>query len=101
MIDCEIEALKRGNFYASCGPRFHSIDYDPEYGEVTVECSRDVQAVVFKSNTPWPDGGYQEIDGKGRATYRIMYEDQFVRVELIDREGKKAWCSPFAVRRAR
>ena len=99
--DAIMDALKRGNFYASCGPRFHSIDYDPESGEVTVECSRDVEAVVFKSNTPWPDGGYQEIGGKGRASYQIMYEDRFVRIELIDRNGRKAWSSPFAVGRQR
>ena len=97
--DAIIDAIMRGNFYASCGPRFHSIDYKPDTGEVTVECSRDVEAVVFKSNTPWPDGGYQEINGKGRASYRTMYEDRFVRIELIDRNGRKAWCSPFAVGR--
>ena len=99
--DAIMDALRKGNFYASLGPRFHSIDYDPESGVVSVECSRDVQAVVFKSNTPWPDGGYQEIGGKGRAEYQIMYEDRFVRVELIDRNGRKAWSSPFAVGRAR
>ena len=99
--DAIMDAFKRGNFYASCGPRFRSIDFNPETGEVTVECSKDVEAVVFKSNTPWPDGGYQEINGKGRASYRIMYEDRYVRIELIDRNGSKAWCSPFSVGRGR
>ena len=94
-----MEALKRGDFYASTGPRFHSIDLVPETGEVTIECSRDVEAVVFNSNTPWPDGGYQEISGKGYASYRLMYEDQYVRIELIDRNGRKAWSSPFSVRK--
>ena len=50
--DAIMEALRKGNFYASCGPRFHSIDYDPEEGLVTVKCSKDVQTVIFKSNTP-------------------------------------------------
>ena len=72
--------------------------YDPETGVVDVECSRDVQEVVFKSNTPWPDKGYQKISGSGRASYRIMYEDRYVRIELIDDRGRKAWCSPFAVK---
>ena len=99
--DAIMDALRKGNFYASMGPRFHSIDYDPESGEVTVECSRDVQAVVFKSNTPWPDRGYQKIDGRGRAMYLAMREDRFVRIELIEKEDKKAWCSPFAVGRGR
>lgn len=49
-----MESLRKGNFYASLGPRFYSIDYEPETGMVTVECSKDVHAVVFKSNTPWP-----------------------------------------------
>jgi hypothetical protein len=93
-----MDALRKGNFYASCGPRFHSIEFDPETGVVDVECSRDVQEVVFKSNTPWPDKGYQKISGSGRASYRIMYEDRYVRIELIDDRGRKAWCSPFAVK---
>lgn len=96
-----MEALKRGNFYASTGPKFRSIDLDMDTGVVTVECSRDVEAVVFKSNTPWPDGGYREINGSGRASYRLMYEDRFVRIELIDRDGKKAWSSPFPVNQER
>ena len=93
-----MEALRKGNFYASCGPRFHSIEFDPETGTIDVECSRDVQEIVFKSNTPWPDRGYQRIGGSGRASYRVMYEDRYVRIELIDDKGRKAWCSPFAVR---
>ena len=96
--DAIMDALRKGNFYASCGPRFHSIEFDPETGVVDVECSRDVQEVVFKSNTPWPDKGYQKISGSGRASYRIMYEDRYVRIELIDDRGRKAWCSPFAVK---
>ena len=79
----------------------HSIDYDPEQGIVNVKCSKDVQAVVFKSNTPWPDDAFQEINGSGAASYQIMHADRFVRIELIDRKGRKAWCSPFAVGRSR
>ena len=97
--DAIMEALRKGNFYASCGPRFHSIDYDPEQGLVTVKCSKDVQSVVFKSNTPWPDDAFQEIAGSGRASYQVLQSDRFVRIELFDREGRKAWCSPFAVGR--
>ena len=99
--DAIMEALRKGNFYASCGPRFHSIDYDPEEGLVTVKCSKDVQTVVFKSNTPWPDDAFREINGSGAASYRIMQADRFVRIELADRQGRKAWCSPFAVGRSR
>lgn len=97
--DSIMDALRRGNFYASSGPKFYGIEYDPESGMVTAEFSKDVQEVVFKSNTPWPDRGYQRINGIGHASYRIMYEDRFVRIELIDKNGRKAWSSPFAVGR--
>lgn len=90
-------AIDRGDFYASCGPQFYNIDYSPDAGVVTVECSLDVREIVFLSNTPWPTHGYQRIDGAGGAQYRVMPSDSYVRVELIDGRGRKAWCSPFRV----
>lgn len=92
-----MDALDRGNFYASMGPRFYSIEYIPEEGLVSVECSRDVRTVVFLSDTPWPSHACQRIDGSGGAQYHLMPSDSYVRVELIDEEGRKAWCSPFRV----
>lgn len=95
--DAIMHALKNGHFYASLGPAFRSIEYDTESGKVSVECSSDVQEVVFKTNTPWPEQGYQRINGGGHASYRVMYEDRFVRIELIDKRGRKAWSPPFSV----
>lgn len=95
--DAIMDAVDRGNFYASMGPRFYSIEYMPEKGIVDVECSGDVRAVVFLSNTPWPSHAYQRVDGSGKAQYHLMPSDSYVRVELIDGEGRKAWSSPFRV----
>lgn len=91
------QALAAGDFYASQGPEFYRVDY--EDGVVTVECS-PVERVVFLSNTVWsPDRLVQ--GGGGRATYRVEPTDRYVRVELVDFYGRRAWCSPFAVNSGR
>lgn len=87
------DALTAGDFYASQGPEFYRVDY--EDGVVAVECS-PVERVVFLSNTLW-SAGRLAPGGDGRATYKVEPTDRFVRVELIDFYGRKAWCSPFAV----
>lgn len=89
------KAIRDGSFYASQGPKFRSVTMDG--GTVRVSCSR-VQTIVFYSNTIWcadrvATGG---VDG---ASYRVQPTDRYVRVELIDAAGKKAWCSPFPVNR--
>ena len=96
-----LEALRAGNFYASRGPRFYRIAREED--KVTVECGTDVKTVVFYTNTPWGDGNVQRPmpAGTGRdvltAQYRIGYSDRYVRVELRDMAGHRAWSSPFAV----
>ena len=47
--------------------------------------------------TPWPYNSYHKITMQGYASYQVMREDRFVRIELIEMEGRKAWSSPFAV----
>ncbi len=87
------QAIAEKNFYATQGPRFRQITFDPETGEVTVRCSEDVRNVVFYSNAVWSDGRVEQPEN-GVATYVISPLDRYLRVELIDGEGKMAWSSP-------
>lgn len=87
------EALAAGNFYASQGPEFYRVAY--EDGVVRVECS-PVERVVFLSNTVW-SAHRLASGGSGRAEYHVEATDRFVRIELVDFYGRRAWCSPFAV----
>lgn len=87
------KALQAGDFYASQGPLFHSVDYNG--GVVEVRCS-EVETVVFYSNTVWCDDRVV-TGGVDFASYKIKPTDKYVRVELIDREGNMAWSSPFYV----
>ena len=108
-----MEALRAGDFYASQGPKFYSIDFTD--GEVTVEFSRDVETVVFLSNSPWGRKSVQQfsleeqsilpVSGESNlkkhralsATYQTGRQEKYVRIELISRSGAKAWSSPFPV----
>lgn len=89
-------AIRRGNFYASLGPRFERITL--ENGTVTAFFSPDVEFVYFVTNTPWGEENIQRADGSGRADYNAGRTDTFCRVVLMDRQGRKAWSSPFSLR---
>ena len=90
-----LEALRKGSFYASCGPRFEQVTYDEE--QVMIECSEDVQRIIVYSNSVWVD--QRVFDNPcGKAIYHISDMDRYIRIELIDGAGQKAWCSPFRVK---
>lgn len=95
--DCTASGLHRslcdGHFYASQGPRFESVSTDGK--TVKVDCS-SVKYIVFYSNTVWCKD--RIADGsEGHASYTVKDTDKFVRIEIIDGQGRKAWYSPFAV----
>lgn len=86
-------AIRSGSFYASQGPRFRSVRINSD--TVEVSCS-PVESIVFESNTVWcPDRVV--TGGADRASYRIKPTDRYVRVMLIDKEGRKAWSSPVSL----
>ena len=90
-----LDALRKGSFYASCGPRFEQVSYDEE--QVMIECSEDVKRIVVYSNSVWVD--QRVFDNPcGKAIYHISDMDRYIRIELIDGAGQKAWCSPFRVK---
>lgn len=87
------KALVDGDFYASQGPLFNSIEFNDEI--VEIKCS-DVETVVFYSNTVWC-GDRVTTGGVNFASYKIKPTDKYVRIELIDSKGNMAWSSPFPV----
>lgn len=90
-----LEALRKGSFYASCGPRFEQVTYDEE--QVIIECSEDVKRIIVYSNSVWVNQRVFDNPG-GKAIYHISDMDRYIRIELIDGAGQKAWCSPFRVK---
>ena len=89
-------ALDAGAFYASRGPRFRQIEIEGD--EIRVECE-PVRQIVFHSDLPYVRNRCVCGDNLTEATYKINSErlERFVRVILIDGQGRRAWANPIDV----
>ena len=89
-----LEGLRAGRFYATQGPEFHNISI--EGGLITVETS-PVSHITFCSNLFWVDDRCRSGQGLTREVYRIHPNERFVRIQITDAYGKKAWSSPIVL----
>lgn len=85
-----VENIRGGNFYCSCGPQIEQITINDNI--VNVNCS-PVDFVAFMSDSFYAE---DRITGKNGleitdASYKIKSTDRYVRIECVDRKGKKAW----------
>jgi hypothetical protein len=90
-----LSALRAGNFYASCGPRIDSIEYDGD--EVSVRCS-PVQ--VARLVGPGPHGERTgAFDGSllTQATFKVPASWAYAYLEIEDAQGRRAWTNPLFV----
>ncbi len=108
-----MEALRNGDYYASQGPEIYDIELEDE--QIVVEFSDDVETVLFLTNSPWGRNNIQFFEpagrsifeprirvngGRGRRTARYIADrsEKFIRIELIGRDGARAWSSPYSLR---
>lgn len=89
-----LDALRAGKFFASQGPAFENIEI--ENGRVIVDCS-PVSRCTFCSNEYWTPNRCISGEGLTHFEYALRPNERFVRVELTDSEGRRAWCSPCLV----
>ena len=88
-----LEAIKNGDFYATQGP---SVEVAVEGKTVKVKCS-PASYVLFYSNAPWNRQRVTSGEGITEAKCELMDHETFVRVEVIDTEGKTAYTSPIKI----
>lgn len=86
-----IGAIKRGDFYASQGPEVHlQRDGDRFY----IDCT-PAETIAFITNTVWAAGRVTRGHGLTHAEYTVssadMRRDRFVRAEVTDADGNRAW----------
>ncbi len=91
-IDSVMAALSAGSFYATTGPQIHQIEIRNRE-EMIVNCS-PAEIIIFYSDTPWVGGRSIIKSGMTEARYVIQKNDHFVRIEVRDANGRKAWSSP-------
>ena len=92
-IESIMKAFRTGAFYSTLGPEIE--DLALEDNEVTVKCS-PAQSIVFKAEC---SRGRRILPSDGEllteATYSVPNGAKYVRVEITDETGKKAWSNPF------
>lgn len=87
------KALDEGLFFASQGPMFKQITLEGDTLRVSCE---PCQMIVFYTDCPWSKARVRSIPGQTEAEYALTDKDAYVRVELIDANGNRAWSSPIA-----
>lgn len=83
-----IRSIRAGRFYSTQGPEVHIEKVAPD--KVRVVCS-PVNKISFQGNTTWaPDRVFRE-EGIVAAEYTKSPTDRFIRAEVTDANGNKAW----------
>ncbi|MBR6748404.1 MAG: CehA/McbA family metallohydrolase [Clostridia bacterium] len=89
--DSILEAIRAGRFYASTGPEIHQLTV--EDGVISVETS-EAERICFMSNVWYT--ATRTVRGENgapvtSASYTPGPKDKWVRVEVVDKNGKRAF----------
>lgn len=88
-----IAALKRGSMYCTQGPEVIKAEYNPEKRVYSVDCT-PASHVVFFSNAPWTPNRCVNGEGLTHAEYELRPNEKWIRCEIVDAQGRRAWISP-------
>ena len=81
-----IPAIREGKYYATQGPEVHLFREGEEF---VVRCS-PCSEIVFLSNFSWTPRAF-EGEGLTEARYTPKPGECFIRAEVMDANGKRAW----------
>ncbi len=90
-VESIMDSIRRGLFYSSNGPEILGIEVEGD--EIRVSSS-PVRSIAFVSS-----GGHGEnntVDGGSleEAVYAVRGPEAYIRIEITDRLGMKAWSNP-------
>ena len=89
-----LSALAQGHVYASQGPRITEMRFSD--GVLSLSCS-PCRQIIFFSNMFYGRGRVITGAGITQAAYQVQPAETFVRVEITDEQGLRAWSSPIPV----
>ena len=87
-----LDALYRGDFYATQGPEVH---LHREGDEFIVTCS-PCREIAFLSDRPWSKRIFTG-EGLTKGYYTPIANESFIRVQITDENGKMAWTNPIRI----
>ena len=90
--DAIIGALKSGDYYSSCGPVIENFYFDG--GCVGVSCSKAKEVRFLTDNRFGRTYRAEKGAFLTHCTHRLLGNERYVRVEIVDMEGRKAWTNP-------
>ena len=94
-VPAVMNALKAGHFYGTTGPLIHQIE-NRNNQEIIVHCS-PAESVIFYSDSPWSPGRSVIKHDMTDCNYFVQKNEHFIRVEVRDSTGRKAWSAPIKV----
>ena len=89
-VNAILDALNKGEFYASCGPEIY--DFYIEDGWACIHCSPVSQVAVRNFSAP-----HRVVQRDGMTAAQIKLRDccqDYVRMEVVDEKGRRAWTNP-------
>jgi len=83
------QAIRRGNFYSSCGPEIHSITFD----ETQVHLETSPVRYVRMVGPGWNGSGMGSPKGHliRQVSLPLPHDWRYVYIELEDQKGRRAW----------
>lgn len=94
-VDAILVALEKGEFYSSCGPEIY--DFYVENGKAIIDCSPVARVRLHCDKHPTlmikdPEGNITHAEFDIESHWAGPYD--YVRISLVDCDGKKAWTNP-------
>lgn len=91
-----LSALKAGTFYCTQGPEIRGAWYDPDERVLRIRHS-EAEYVLMYSNRCWEPDRCIPASGKDETEYRPSEKEEWLRAEVMDKDGRRAWLSPFRI----
>lgn len=90
-----LDALDRGRVYASQGPRILAMGIQDD--ELILRCT-EAEQIIFNSNLLYRRDRVLRGRGLTEARFPLRETESFIRVEITDAAGGRAWSSPVPLR---
>ncbi|MBW2438155.1 MAG: CehA/McbA family metallohydrolase [Deltaproteobacteria bacterium] len=90
-----LSSIRRGNFYASQGPEFKTIEYSENTVKVETSPVTYVRLIGPRMDGSWIKA--KEEEPLMRAKFQLPLDWPYARLEIEDANGKHAWSNPLFI----